>query len=259
MDRNRTGVLRRRAAPDRRTVAGLGKAATAVIGVIGTLTATLFLLVDHGVFGSNGDDPQQPDVVNVAVRDLRAPLLGGAEWSGESQLGNLVADAYRHAAKTKLAFVNSRGLRANIPAGEVSRAQLAAVVPFHNQLVTMQLTGAQVWALLAQQFPNNQILQISGMRFSYRPTGAGIGLIRAVDELSPADGPRPVPNDGSTLYSVVVDSFLADGGDGFTVLTRGTNRVATTVGAAAALTDYVRSLTRPFDSGAEGRIVRTDR
>jgi 5'-nucleotidase len=258
MDRKGTGMLRRSGRARRPELAGLGKAASAVIAVIGTLTATLFLLVDHGVFGSNGDDSQQPDVVNVAVRDLRAPLLGGGEWSGESQLGNLVADAYRHATKTKLAFVNSRGLRANILAGEVSSAQLAAVVPFHNQLVTMQLTGAQVWALLAQQFPNNQILQVSGLRFSYRPTGAGTGVIQAVDELPPADGPRPVPNDGSKLYSAVVDSFLADGGDGFTVLTRGINRVATSIEAAAALTDYVHSLTRPFDSGAQGRIVRTD-
>ena len=76
-------------------LSGLGKASAAVISVVGTITATLFLLVDHGVFSSGDDQKHEPaKVLNVAVREMRAPLLGGSDLAGESQLGNLVADAY---------------------------------------------------------------------------------------------------------------------------------------------------------------------
>jgi 2',3'-cyclic-nucleotide 2'-phosphodiesterase (5'-nucleotidase family) len=248
---------RRRGTPGRPRLAGAGRVAAAFVGVIGTLTATAFLLVDHGVFGGgHGGTPPAATVLNVAARDLKAPALGGSAPSGESQLGNLVADAYRRAGGTHFAFVNSRGIRANIDAGEVTPGDLAAVLPFNNRLVRMELTGAQVWALLAQQFPNDQILQVSGLRFSYRVTARATGTIRAVEQLSAAEGPRPVPDDDSRRYTVVVDSFLADGGDGFSVLTAGTKRVTTTIGDVRALADYLGTLSSPFDSGVQGRIIR---
>lgn len=244
-------------AAGRSRLAVIGKATAAFVGVVGTLTATVFLLVDHGVIG-HGDEGKTPTVrvVNVAAHELKAPILGGSAWSGESQLGNLVADAYRRAAGTQLAFVNSRGLRANLPAGDVTLTDLAAVLPFNNSLVRMELTGAQVWALLGQQFPNNQILQVSGLRFSYRVTPQGSGAIQAVDELSAASAPTRVPDDASRRYTVAVDSFLADGGDGFSVLAAGSNRVATGTGDVRALADHLGALSSPFDSGIQGRIVR---
>jgi 5'-nucleotidase len=238
-------------------LSSLGKASAALISVVGTITATLFLLVDHGVFSSGNDQKREPvKVLNVAVRELRAPLLGGSDLAGESQLGNLVADAYRKIAGTQLAFVNSQGIRANIEAGEVTRGDLAAVVPFNNRLVKMELTGTQVWALLAQQFENNQILQVSGLRFMYRITHQGKAVIRAIEELSLGSSPKPVPRGASKRYTVVVDSFLANGGDGFSALTGATKRVATAIGDVQALAQYIGALARPFDSGIQGRIIR---
>lgn len=241
----------------RRRLTNLGKATAALISIVGTITATLFLLVDHGVFSSGNDQQRKPvKALNVAVRELRAPLLGGSDPAGESQLGNLVADAYRKIAGTQLSFVNSQGIRANIEAGQVTRSDIAAVVPFHNRLVKMELTGAQVWALLSQQFANNQILQVSGLRFKYRITRQGKGVIRAIEELSLGIRPRPVLRDASKRYTVVVDSFLANGGDGFSALTGGTKRVATTIGDVQALAQYIGALARPFDSGIQARIIR---
>jgi len=65
-----------------------------------------------------------------------------------------------------------------------------------------------------------------------------------------------VPNDASVTYTVTVNSFLAGGGDGFTVLRDGTNRVVGLVDLDA-LVEYVRGLPRPFDSQIQGRIQLT--
>jgi 2',3'-cyclic-nucleotide 2'-phosphodiesterase (5'-nucleotidase family) len=91
-------------------------------------------------------------VVNTAATDLLAGRDGGANAAGESPLGNLIADAQRTTMDTQFAFMNPGGIRARIQAGPVTWGELFAVQPFANDLVKMDLTGAQVWTLLGQQF-----------------------------------------------------------------------------------------------------------
>jgi len=82
-------------------------------------------------------------------------------------------------------------------------------------------------------------------------------VIDAVFVGPPGDDSTPVPNDASVTYTVTVNSFLAGGGDGFTVLRDGTNRV---VGPTDldGLVEYIETqLPDPFSSEIEGRIVRT--
>jgi 5'-nucleotidase, C-terminal domain len=88
---------------------GLGTA----IGVLGTAIATLFLLIDHGVLGGRDGDPST-DVVNTALRQLDPPLASGCNQMGECALGDLVADARRHATRVQIAFVNPGAIRAPI-------------------------------------------------------------------------------------------------------------------------------------------------
>jgi 2',3'-cyclic-nucleotide 2'-phosphodiesterase (5'-nucleotidase family)/predicted AlkP superfamily phosphohydrolase/phosphomutase len=197
-------------------------------------------------------------VVNVAATDLLAGRDGGANAAGESPLGNLIADAQRANMGTQFAFMNPGGIRARIQAGEVTWGELFAVQPFANDLVKMDLTGAQVWTLLGQQFqtPANRILEISGLHYTYHLTSPTTGVIDAVFVGPPGDDSTPVPNDDSVTYTVTVNSFLAGGGDGFTVLRDGTNRVVGPVDLDA-LVEYVEGLPTPFTSQIEGRIERT--
>jgi 2',3'-cyclic-nucleotide 2'-phosphodiesterase (5'-nucleotidase family)/predicted AlkP superfamily phosphohydrolase/phosphomutase len=197
-------------------------------------------------------------VVNVAATDLLAGRDGGANAAGESPLGNLIADAQRSAMDTQFAFMNPGGIRARIQAGEVTWGELFAVQPFANDLVKMDLTGAQIWTLLGQQFqtPSNRILEISGLHYRYHLTSPTTGVIDAVFAGPPGDDSQPVPNDASVTYTVTVNSFLAGGGDGFTVLRDGTNRVVGPVDLDA-LVEYIESLPTPFTSKIEGRIVLT--
>jgi len=197
--------------------------------------------------------------ISTASTDLLAGRDGGANAAGESPLGDLIADAQRWRMDTQFAFMNPGGIRARIQAGPVTWGELFAVQPFANDLVKMDLTGAQVWTLLGQQFqtPSNRILEISGLHYTYHLTSPTTGVIDAVFAGPPGDDSQPVPNDGSVTYTVTVNSFLAGGGDGFTVLRDGTNRVVGPVDLDA-LVEYIETqLPDPFSSEIEGRIERT--
>jgi len=192
------------------------------------------------------------------ARDVRA----GA--SGDSALGRLVADAQLWATApparggAQIAFMNPGGLREDLvpgAGGAVRYSQLFAVHPFGNQLVTMTLTGAQIRELLEQQFPGysnaqpyERILQAS-RGFSYAwsarsPPG------RRVQEMR-LDGAALDP---AGRYRVTVNSFLASGGDKFSVLAQGSDRQAG-MSDVDALEAYFRA-TGPVTPDPHIRITR---
>ncbi|KPC99270.1 Endonuclease YhcR precursor [Geobacillus sp. BCO2] len=190
-------------------------------------------------------------LVNQVVGTAAETITDEQNESGESALGDLIADAQRAAMKTDFAFMNPGGIRADIEQGEVTWGELYNVQPFNNQLVKMTLTGAQIRQLLNQQWQQGQtrMLQISGLRYTWsasKPVGE-----KVIDIQLP--GGTPLKPDAE--YTVTVNSFLADGGDGFTVLTHGTNREVGPVDLDA-LVSYIRGLEQPFSARIEGRINR---
>jgi 5'-nucleotidase len=176
----------------------------------------------------------------------------------ETKLGDLIADAQRAfpaeqgAAPADFAFMNPGGIRQNIVAGPVTYGELFTVQPFDNQVVTMDLTGAQIYTLLDQQFPPNQagttvrILQVSGLTYTYN-SNAPQG--QRITELEETDG-TPIDNDDSTTYRVAVNSFLAGGGDGFTVLNEGQNveTIGSDLDALEAYIDDAATFGPPSDA-----------
>jgi 5'-nucleotidase len=190
------------------------------------------------------------------TRDDATPAL-------ETGLGDVIADAQLEATQpdgfggAQIALMNPGGIRANIAAGEVTYAEAFAVQPFGNSLVTMTLTGAQIERLLEQQaFPAtpadpSRILQVSdGVRYTWdatRPAG---------DRIDPASiALNGLPLSPVASYRVTVNSFLADGGDGFTVLREGTDRLGGAVDLDA-LEAYFRAHS-PVGPGPRDRILRS--
>jgi 2',3'-cyclic-nucleotide 2'-phosphodiesterase (5'-nucleotidase family) len=164
-------------------------------------------------------------VVNTAAHDLRAGRGDGATAAGESPLGNLIADAHRHSMGTRLAFLNPGGIRAELRAGPVTWGDLFAVQPCGNRTCALELTGRDVWNLLDQQnrwrFKRN--LEVSGLHYGCRLDSSGKGVVGNVYEGSPGNTARPIPPDSSRTYTVAVNSFLAAGGDHYSVFTHGRN------------------------------------
>jgi 5'-nucleotidase len=194
-------------------------------------------------------------VSSRVVGTAASPATRAVTPAGESALGDLIADAQAHETGARIALMNPGGIRADLKAGQLTFGDLFAVQPFDNGLVKMTLTGAQLKAVLEQQFPaaGDKILQVSGIKETYDKTRAEGDRITA---LTLADGTAVDP---AASYTVACNSFLATGGDGFTVFKEGTG--VTSYGTDVdALENYVKSLAQPFavpDPASSPRIAKT--
>jgi 5'-nucleotidase len=217
-------------------------------------------------------DPRQSELIAAYERivaplarrpvgRVAAPLPRDIAPNGESVLGQIIADAQLAATRgagARVALMNPGGIRSALalPADGLLRyEELFAVQPFYNNLVTLTLTGAQIGQLLEQQWidqPFPRILQVSrgfGYRWdASRPVGQ-----RVLPGSVTLDG---APIDPNASVRVTVNSFLAAGGDNFSVLKQGRD-VATGMMDIEAFEAYVRAhpLLAP---GPLDRIVRLD-
>jgi 5'-nucleotidase len=152
--------------------------------------------------------------VERVVGTLPQPLTRAVSAAGESALGDLVADAQRAATHADLALMNPGGLRSDLRAGPVTWGDVLTLHPFANHLITLDLSGAQVLAVLEQQWPADadalpRILKTSGLYYSWDPTRpAGAHIVEACDGAHEA-------LESARHYRVTVNDFLANGGDGF--------------------------------------------
>lgn len=90
---------------------------------------------------------------------------------GETNLGDLCADAYRNLLGADVAFVNGGGVRADIDAGDITYAEIIAVHPFGNEACLVEATGLEIWQALemgANMLPgeNGGFLQVSGLTYT---------------------------------------------------------------------------------------------
>ncbi|WP_223592234.1 5'-nucleotidase C-terminal domain-containing protein [Neobacillus bataviensis] len=142
----------------------------------------------------------------------------------ETNLGNLVADAMAQRANqlvpgTFIAMQNGGGIRASIDQGDVTLGEIYTVMPFANLLVTLDLTGAEIWQALEHSVSKvesgaGQFMQVSGIQFKYDPAKPAFDRVWDV-KVKTANGFEPL--DLAKTYSVATNAFVADGGDGYTV------------------------------------------
>lgn len=176
---------------------------------------------------------------------------------GDSPLGSLIADAQLAGTRTagaQIALMNSGGIRAPLvagPDGSITYGDIYSVQPFGNTLVTKSFTGAQLMALLEQQFGADgriSLLSMSaGFAVQYDPArAAGQNIVSAA-----LDG-KPI--DPAATYRVTMNSFLASGGDGFSVFDEGTDAVIGPVDLDA-MEEYLRAVP-PRELPEPGRITQ---
>ena len=190
--------------------------------------------------------------------------LGGSFPRGglvDSPAGRLVADSQLAATQApanggaQIALMNPGGIRSDLdckgtPPCTVTFGQAFTMQPFGNSLTVMTLSGAQLKALLEQQQKPGSleptVLQPSaGFTYTWQsdaPAGARVREMLLNGE--PIAPEKP--------YRITVNSFLAEGGDGFRVLARGTARTGGGQDIEALL-DYLKSERAPI---AAARIRR---
>lgn len=166
---------------------------------------------------------------------------------GDSPLGNLIADgmvadptvAASGSDAPVIGLMNPGGIRGDLvenDAGDVTYGAAFTVQPFNNLVVSENLTGAQVRQVLNQQWnganpgDDPKILQVTGLSYTWDESLAAEDTTDAIvgDVLVDADRDPATPMvplvDGQT-YRVAMNNFIADGGDNFTVLKDGTDRI----------------------------------
>jgi 5'-nucleotidase len=198
------------------------------------------------------------DAAARTVGATTAAITRAPARSGESGLGDLVADAQLAAtagAGAVGALVHPGGLRADLARGPVLDHDAQAVLPFNNYLITMTLSGARLSCLLEQQFVTGITLQPSAT-LTYRVDPAG----RTAPPGDPCAGTRVhdlavagVPVDPGAGYRITVNDLLAAGGDGFGVLTAGSDRVTGELDIQA-LANYLTAA-GPVTAPPTGRIT----
>lgn len=155
--------------------------------------------------------------------------------TGESALGDLIADSMRAATGADVALLNSFGIRTPLLKGPISMRNIYTMMPFDNTLYTMKLTGGQIRAILEQGLSLRLgIIQISGLRVEYDPKApADRRVVRVLC------GGRELG--AQTEYTVVTNSYLAKGGDSYSTFLQGADVSNTGIIDRDALADYIRA------------------
>ena len=202
--------------------------------------------------------PLENRVVGKLTREVNA-VVGP---SGESTLGNLIADAHLFGTVAPdkggavIAFNNPGSLRAPIipdADGGVKYGELFKAQPFQNDLIIMTFTGKQIKSLLEQQFNSSDRIRLLGVSkgFNYtwdnaRPRGEKVlpGSMRL----------NGTPIDPQLQYRVAANSFLAGGSEGMGMFRDGTDRQVGMLDLEA-LVEMI-SAGSPVTPPSVGRITR---
>jgi len=216
------------------------------------------------------------DVAQYAepIETLRATVIGQAAVdlegtrelvrSQETNLGNLICDAvlWKTAAEnTQICIMNGGGIRASIPAGDVTMGQVLEVLPFGNQIATFGLKGSDVWAALengVSQFEDQKgcFPQVGGLKYTFDPSQAVGSRIVSV-EVKNADGSYG-PIDLNAVYEVASNDFMRHGGDGYDMFA---DDAIDPYDAGALLADSVAEYIgahSPVSPAVEGRITKVE-
>jgi 2',3'-cyclic-nucleotide 2'-phosphodiesterase (5'-nucleotidase family) len=148
------------------------------------------------------------------IGETQVDLDGKNVRTGETNLGDFIADVMRQTAGAEVALINGGTIRTSIPQGKITVKDIYAVLPFDNYLVAISLTGAQLKAALEHgvsrlEEPSGSFPQVSGLAFIFSrsaPAGARVKEVTV--------GGRPL--DLQKEYVVATNDYLVAGGDGYT-------------------------------------------
>ena len=160
----------------------------------------------------------QEVILSVLVGQTAVELDGVRDnvRSGETNLGNLIADSMIDVTSADIAITNGGGIRESIAAGDVTVGDIITVLPFGNIIVTVDLTGQEIidtleFATSAYPETDGGFPHVSGITFDINLNNAEGSRVENVMINS-------VAINVSTVYSVATNDFLAAGGDDFTIL-----------------------------------------
>jgi 5'-nucleotidase len=146
-----------------------------------------------------------------------ADIRGRRGTAASTPAGNYVADLIRRAGAADLGLTNKGGIRTVLRPGPITRRQVFEFLPFDNSVVTFDMTGEHLRTLLSACLRRpRRPLEIAGGSYTYRVSEGGRQLVDVEVAGQPLDDAR--------IYRVATNSFLAAGGEGYSVFSTLRNR-----------------------------------
>ncbi len=133
--------------------------------------------------------------------------------NGETNLGDLCADAFRHRMGADIGLQNGGGVRNNIPAGTITFGSAIGVLPFYNLTCKIEATGRQIVETMekcTEKYPaeDGSFPHVAGMRFTLH---AASHRITDVEVLNRETGVyEPILLDRK--YTIATSDYYANGG-----------------------------------------------
>jgi 2',3'-cyclic-nucleotide 2'-phosphodiesterase (5'-nucleotidase family) len=158
---------------------------------------------------------QVDSLLQRTIGGTQVDLDGEHVRTGETNLGDFVADVMRQTARAEAALINGGTIRTGIPQGKITVKDVYAMLPFDNYLVAISLTGAQLKAALEHgvarlEEPCGSFPQVSGLTLTYSPSAPAGFRVKDVTV-----GGQPL--DAQKEYVMATNDYLVAGGDGYTV------------------------------------------
>jgi 5'-nucleotidase len=204
-------------------------------------------------------DQFRKEVVARAADDLPVGLNSGP--------GPLAADSMLAAVPgAQAAVLNYGAMRKSLMAGDITLGDVVEVMPFANTLVLADLTGAELKQALEEDIDfliskyglaSHAMPYLGGAVMTVRPTAAKGARVTSLSIMGDRGVYQPVQPD--KRYRIVVNAFIANGGDGFAAIRNGAGfRNDTGIIDSDAFRDYLKSK-GTLSNPTEQRVIVDER
>lgn len=192
----------------------------------------------QGLFESDMERPVAKSYVELPITENGIRVVR----SRETGIGDLCADAFRAAADADIALINGGGIRADLPAGEITYGDILSVMPYGNSLCCVKASGQEILDALEAASSNvlheisdgentvgenGGFLQVSGLKYTIDTATAStvkldengmfisVGDKRRVKDVQVFANGEYTPIDPNKIYTVASHNYLIkEGGDG---------------------------------------------
>ena len=262
---------------------------TVIITQTGTQFANIgkLLITPEGVFSTtllpSADIPytntqvtQITDSIKMLMQQVTTRQIGVTDYAleindnegvrqvrcAETNLGDLVADAFRDNMEAEIGLCNGGGIRNSIAAGVITYGDAINVLPFDNHMCKIEASGEEIIAMLEKCISSlpeedGSFPQVSGLHFTIHRINHTISDVQVLD----ASTNEFLPIDLTRKYSISTTDYYKSGGF-YGLLKDCTILKGTTLLARDAFSDYLEhkldGATGSTYTLPQGRIIIED-
>ena len=195
----------------------------------------------------------------VGRTDVALDARSATSRNEETNIADFIADSFRKAAGADVALINGGSIRADdvLPAGDLTVRDVLSILPFGNDLSVIEVTGDVLLqalehgvSLTGPGAEPGRFAQVSGIRYSFDASRLPGTRIKDVTV-----GGKPL--DPKKTYTLVTTSFVAGGGDQYSMFEKRPNILKTKLTDSGVLRAAIESA-KTIAPATDGRIRRLD-